>query len=847
MAIVLCLALVSAGSTAAPQTVFPGEKHVRFTFTPRLDPAEDVLDLDLVPGFPWRPGLSHHPTNGGDLPFGALPLFAFPVLRRGKPALPGERALCFSLKGVWSGAETTRSIPVAPGSRFRFTVKVRAVGLERSGFRFGVFWEDDRGEPAPLGTEAPVVFSPFLRGSFPLTEKLLTGRVPPGVSAARPFFFLKGDPEELSGDVCITEAGFSTGPALDLRFSGRLLVFPEDDPVPWRLTTLNLASGTYFLSVNLRSSDGGVNYGRLSFNPVTTDGQQVRFSGTLEDLCRGKGGLRVIPGGLYEVASALSDASEAHLYDALRVRIGRIGKAGDLFAGELRRFIPCFSVADLTRLEENGVLGALAEDLPIYYAAVKLSKKDFLAPPSRVRKILERLPHVSWFGSVGAEDLPEDPEEFARWLAPVSGIVSEWEIVGAKISATYLAAARAAVEKKKGAQPVRFGRRDAFFSGADFVTRAMGASRRAADGTRRGGSAENALWVVVDSNSRDVVGSILRALSGGGDAVFLPRALEVLLQEGPSGFSPTSLYGPWRTLQRMIGGAVFVGAVPVIPGAETLCFRRSERTIVVVRSRRGPLKARIAALKPVTEIDAWGNRRTHPVTDGYAEIQLSRELTFLLDLSLGYDETVDSLEIYGTEPTADGGRISFGVRNLAGADARLSVEEVAGGFRVTVPLSPTGVTTFDLAVDPAAVSRLRREKSSVFRVSLYLGGKKTYEKERTLRVFWGKRRFRLSRYELTRRNFRFDLEYLGEVKRRAYVFVTTTEPGSQEVIANWSGIGFSPGKTVKFEGRLFQPAGELKVIILLEGAEEPEDFLIRAPGTSSTAEILPGRTGDRGK
>ena len=278
-------------------------------------------------------------------------------------------------------------------------------------------------------------------------------------------------------------------------------------------------------------------------------------------------------------------------------------------------------------------------------------------------------------------------------------------------------------------------------------------------------------------------------------------------------------------MERFLGGATFVGRAPVIEGADSFYFRRGPSSVVAVRSRGEPFDVPLAAVEAVTEIDAWGNARRHEPRDGVIRVRLEREVSFLLGLWPGYDETVEGVTV--KEASFDGavGALQLTGRNLVGGRVRLIVREPESGATVEIDLPPDGEAregVGTLEVDPDTGKRLQSERRAVFEVSLLVGGERKYRKEIARRVFWGTRRFSISEADVAGDAVRFRLRFGGTARVRGHVYLVEDRGEERMVVWEWSNVTFDPGVDVPFSAR--GNAGPLRILVIAEGGGDAEEF-----------------------
>jgi len=810
-----------------------GPQTFELGFTPALNPSDlPVLDLDMVAGGLWKPGLSQRPLSDGGGDQGRFPLFAFPQLvfaRNGK-----ERVLSFPLKGVWAGAELKEPIAVYPGACFRFQARVSHKGLKHSAFYLGVFWEDGAGEPlrGPDGERVVALSSP-MEGDGTGAIAVVSGRVPEGARKARPFFFLRGRLPDLKGVVRISEALFSLTPGLLVQFQRSLLLFPAGDPVVWRLRSVGLEPGTYFVKVALTGPESKVQLGETSFRTLATPEDQLRLRGSFVELLSRANEQP----GLYNAAFDLTDGGGKEQTRKLQIRFALLGEEAGEFGGTLYQFVPAVSLRLLERLTRTEAFEELLED-------VSLNTLHVTVPVDRLEVFSEILDRVAGRGCAVRWLLTLEPgrrrpgiEKVGTALAGLAHRIDAVEIAPGTFTEQEISALVQSVSGRRAAVPLQIlsrGVRKAWAHGFTIEEEAEGTGLPGK--LKEAGSAR---WVFIEGTGRRFLYNAVLARVAGARTIVFSGLEGGFLQLTPAGWSPTASYGLWRTLQRMLGAAAYIGPMSFGADVEAYWFRCAEGDVIVARSKKASGKAVLRTTSPVRAFDWWGGSRLLAPEEGRVTLNLGLEFRFFLGRSFGYDRTLQALRLVEANAKEGGGVLKFSIQNFLGRQAILEVSEQRGAFSKQIVLKPEGVTTFEVEVSPALALRLRREQSLTVRASLELGGRKYTGEPVAFPLFWGVRRFTLGVWKLGDRTFSFSIRYEGRSEVKGHVFVLEDGPEGSEVTANFAGIRFTPGENRTFAGARRYPGKPLQIVVLAEGGK-PERFSLPPARPSLASGAAPG-------
>ncbi len=814
--IVLCV-LVCAGELKPETYDFVMSRlHSGYALTDpgvRFDPTDD-------PYCKWRHGLTHSPLGDPDHPL-RYPLFAqaqyaFGPYSGKDPEDPRvvRRLLLVPLKGASSGWELKEPLDVQPGYKFCFEACMALEGLARSRFRMGVFWEDAEGRLVGEKRGNAGSTGRWLQGDRPPATEAIDGIVPRGAVKARPYFFLWGEPLEIKGGVWLTRAEFRRDPALTVDFGRSLLVFAHNDPVEWRLRSVGLPASTYVVEMQLADlTDPSRTFRPTSSRVYVTPGERARTDEglRLSGSVLAAFGAASARGGLYALSFGLKASEIDPVTTRLEVRFGRMGPHAAQFAGVFRSFYFDFSARDLALLERAGAWDALVADMPVYHVQLRYDSADIASPAPELGAQLARFPNVRFGALLSAEARPEDPAALAAFIGARADRIDGWELEGGAGLAAYVAAVRAKLPDTPSARIARFGSQGTRLPWADYAVCEDAAFLRGVNDAVR----------LVRITPGNEIAKALAVFARGVKSVVLADARQALLDArfetyGP-GATPTALYGPWRTMERLLGGGAFAGEFPRIAGVRSYCFRQAENEIVALHAEKGSVPVRIPCATAVTLVDQWGNGTEVPPRDGAVEFTASESVVFVLGLAPGFDATLASVAV--RKATGSGpGTLTLGLQNLTGGVVRMAITERTSRAKVEVQLTADARRSVELTVPPEAVARIRSAGAVELSVALLAGREEKHKKDLVLPVFWGERRFAVTDVRRVGGRIEFKVTNVGAEEVTAEVF----RKAEGEALQPIDRCMFAPQGAATFALRAAD-GGAVAVSIRVQGSP-PEDF-----------------------
>src|SRR4029453_18507214 len=108
-----------------------------------------------------------------------------------------------------------------------------------------------------------------------------------------------------------------------------------------------------------------------------------------------------------------------------------------------------------------------------------------------------------------------------------------------------------------------------------------------------------------DVRVQDLVQRMLAAKMQAADAIFLPQPLDDELAVMNVDSTPGELFVPWRTTAALVGGAEYLGSVPLQGGSTGHLFAQGGRAVMAVWSDR-PMLEHVMLGDDIDQIDVWG-------------------------------------------------------------------------------------------------------------------------------------------------------------------------------------------------------------------------------------------------
>jgi len=103
----------------------------------------------------------------------------------------------------------------------------------------------------------------------------------------------------------------------------------------------------------------------------------------------------------------------------------------------------------------------------------------------------------------------------------------------------------------------------------------------------------------------DFAHQVVAAKAGGAEGIFLPAPFDTAQGVVQADGSPGELFLPWRTLALALGGAEFLGSLPLVGQSTGYLFARQQQTVLVLWNRR-PTREEVYLGDPTDVRDLWG-------------------------------------------------------------------------------------------------------------------------------------------------------------------------------------------------------------------------------------------------
>lgn len=103
----------------------------------------------------------------------------------------------------------------------------------------------------------------------------------------------------------------------------------------------------------------------------------------------------------------------------------------------------------------------------------------------------------------------------------------------------------------------------------------------------------------------DFAQQVVAAKAGGAEGIFLPAPFDASRGVVQPDGSPGELFLPWRTLALALGGAEFLGTIPLVQQSTNYLFAKQRQTVLVLWNRR-PTREEVYLGDPTEVQDLWG-------------------------------------------------------------------------------------------------------------------------------------------------------------------------------------------------------------------------------------------------